>query len=161
MRVSISAIAVCGALFASRSAAASGFGIGHEVVQGNPLFFVPVGADVFFTGYDLAMAVQDEPTEQAVAILEVGATLPQFLLATSFALANARGEPSLESTVFAVWTGALLTHGTVTWALGSPRAAAPTPADPAPDHPHISFAPSMLGDGTRALVPGILAVGTF
>jgi hypothetical protein len=158
----------CGAMMASpREVAASDFSIEGEVMRGNPAFVIPIVLDVGFSAYDLMTVINDTRGNQGLAIAETIVALPQFLFAGLVTAANARYSSALGPGVFALWMGALATHGTVVIVMGPPDEASqpgddPSTPQPRTDHPRIGIAPTMLGDGTRAaLVPGVVAVGRF
>jgi hypothetical protein len=146
-------------------AQASDFSVEGELIRGNPAFVIPVALDVGFTVYDLATLINEEPGDQTMAIAETVVALPQFLYGTALFAANIKYPSSMGPGVFALWTGALLTHGSVVLVMG-PSSEAPKPGDgpvvPKQDHPHIGIMPTMLGDEARsALVPGVVAFGRF
>jgi hypothetical protein len=132
-------------------------------------------ADVAFTGYDLAQAVQEERASKGMAIAEVAVTAPQFVIGGLVLSSMRHDNSAIVPAVYVAWTGALLGHGIGTLATMPPQQpgfepmpepkGAPKPSKDKDDdwtHPHLSVAPTMLSDGVRsALIPGVGAVGTF
>jgi hypothetical protein len=168
-RWKMSVVAACGAMLlgSPREAQASDsdFSIGREVTRANPTFLIPIVLDVGFSVYDVTTLISDERGNQVLAIAETAVALPQFLFATVLLVKNIQSPSSVEPGLFALWTGALVTHGTIVLVMGRPDEA-PNPGDgpsvPKQDHPRIGVMPTMFGDGARsALVPGVIAVGTF
>jgi hypothetical protein len=149
----------------------------QDDVDGSALIFGGVllgmfGADVVFVGYDLVQAVQEERASRGMAIAEVALGTPQFMFGSLALLGMRRDDNMIIPAVWVSTVGVLAVHGMVTLATEPTQPEPPRPKPPDPDpntepdpnwvHPRMSFAPTMLSDGVRsAVIPGVMAVGTF